>query len=332
MKYIVDSQISSKALLRVDGTTSVMEYSTDGNNWASVKIGDPYIAGVGISIDGTTISVNDTVFQRKLTAGSGIALSNNTITCDLNVVQKKLTAGTGIRIANDGTISVTTSSTYSAGWGIDITNNIISIDADTMPSISGSYDYEIPFNPSYVRPDVSEGVRQYISYYGDISFSMPWLNEDEPDLYVKLVDCEQYNTKVDGVDLGHLPDLSVIHFYWDGQNTDYELRLAMPDYRNQGELWNDLGEVHGSVYVDPDNGKYQRMTPVNTIYLYCQYGHTRQFPIVTEIYNPDECYIVINGSTVTNAPGVHRVTFYQSNVSGNDRVYHSPLVTLTEAY
>lgn len=330
MKYIVDSQIANKALLRVDNTTSRAEYSTDGTNWTSLKTGDPYVAGVGITLNGQTISVNDTVFQRKISAGSGVSISGNTVSCNLNVVQKKLTAGTGIRLTSDGTISITTTTVYTAGWGIDISSNTISVDTDVIPTISGGYDYEIPFAPS-IRPDTSEGIRQYICYYGDVSFSMPWLNSEEADIYVELVDCHEFRTTVDGEDLGHLPNLSVIHFYWDGTDTVYELRLPRVDYQNEGELWHDLGEVHGSLSLDPDNGKYQRMTLVNTTYLYCQYGELKQFPVNVEIYNPDECTLVLNGETVTSSSGVHRVTYYMSDVSGSSRVYRSDLVTLIPA-
>lgn len=108
------------------------------------------IAGQGITIDSDgTISAEG----KNYTAGNGIDITNDVISVDSDSVamksdlpdeeevefeeldlddyQTKLTAGQGITIDSDGTISAE-GKNYTAGTGIDITNDVISVDSDSV--------------------------------------------------------------------------------------------------------------------------------------------------------------------------------------------------------
>lgn len=84
--------------------------------------GGEYVAGDGIDITGSTISVDTTVIQPILTAGDNITISDNTISA--------------------------TDTTYSAGAGIGISNNAIS---RKVQFVSTSHSY------SYVRSIIDAG-------------------------------------------------------------------------------------------------------------------------------------------------------------------------------
>ena len=108
-----------------------------------------YDAGDGISISGSTISVNKgdslvfangklgvnyNLVQQKLAEGTGISITGATISVDTSAIQEKLTAGQNIQITNN-TISAT-DTTYSAGQNITIdSNNVISAAGDSVYEI-----------------------------------------------------------------------------------------------------------------------------------------------------------------------------------------------------
>ena len=106
------------------------------------------VAGNGINLDSDgNISVNTNVVQEKLTAGQNIDIDSDGVISaelpqeeevdfeeiDLDDYQTKLTAGQNITIDSDGVISASGGgSTYTAGNGINITNDEISIDTDVV--------------------------------------------------------------------------------------------------------------------------------------------------------------------------------------------------------
>ena len=130
-------------------------------------------AGANITITNNEISATDTVY----TAGAGIDIVNNdTITIDANVVATKsdlddkqdtLTAGSNINIDANNVISAN-DTTYTAGNGIDITNDVISVitpepepDYATMPLTIDIYENDTVFNYTYAGSELL-----YFSYNG----------------------------------------------------------------------------------------------------------------------------------------------------------------------
>ena len=110
--------------------------SLDSNNELSVDfntVQGKLTEGTGIDIDSNNeISVDTSVIQAKLTEGFGIDIdSNNEIKVDTNDVQEKLIAGQNITLTPDSTdptktvIDATGGSSYTAGTGIEITNDKI---------------------------------------------------------------------------------------------------------------------------------------------------------------------------------------------------------------
>lgn len=100
--------------------------------------GTEYTAGTGIDITEDVISVDTTTIQPKLSAGDGINISEaDTITVDTTTIQEKLTAGDNITIA-EGVISAT-DTTYTAGTGIDITANAISVSSGVLSGVLPTY-------------------------------------------------------------------------------------------------------------------------------------------------------------------------------------------------
>jgi len=117
-----------------------------------------YTAGEGIDITNDTISVNTDIVatqsdlddkQDTLTAGNHIEIINNVIDTKglvdmqefddaLLGKQDTLTAGTNITIDENNVISASGSS-YTAGNGIDITNNTISLEHNIVPLTQSQY-------------------------------------------------------------------------------------------------------------------------------------------------------------------------------------------------
>ena len=111
--------------------------SLDSNNELSVDFSTvqaKLTEGTGIDIDSNNeISVDTSVIQEKLSEGFGIDIdSNNEIKVDTAQVQEKLIAGQNITLTPDSTdptktvIDASGGSSYTAGAGIDITNDVIS--------------------------------------------------------------------------------------------------------------------------------------------------------------------------------------------------------------
>lgn len=117
--------------------------SGDGT-WQDVP-GVNYTAGDGIDITNDEISVDDTYVQRKLTAGSNIQINGTTISATdttysdfvgtdgqtagtAGLVPAPATTDEGEFLKADGTWATPPGTTYTAGTGIDITNNTIAID------------------------------------------------------------------------------------------------------------------------------------------------------------------------------------------------------------
>ena len=93
---------------------------------------DTLQAGANIQINGNTISATDT--NTTYSAGSGLSLNGTTFSVDTSTIQEKLTAGQNITISGN-VISATGGSgaTYTAGNGINIDqNNEISVDASDL--------------------------------------------------------------------------------------------------------------------------------------------------------------------------------------------------------
>ncbi len=117
--------------------------SGDGT-WQDVP-GVNYTAGDGIDITNDEISVDDTYVQKKLTAGSNIQINGTTISATdttysdfvgtdgqtagtAGLVPAPATTDDGEFLKADGTWATPPGTTYTAGTGIDITNNTIAID------------------------------------------------------------------------------------------------------------------------------------------------------------------------------------------------------------
>lgn len=112
--------------------------------WQDVP-GANYTAGDGIDITNDEISVDDTYVQRKLTAGSNIQINGTTISATdttysdfvgtdgqtagaAGLVPAPAITDEGEFLKADGTWATPPGTTYTAGTGIDITNNTIAID------------------------------------------------------------------------------------------------------------------------------------------------------------------------------------------------------------
>jgi len=109
------------------------------------EAGANYTAGDGIDITNDEISVDDTYVQRKLTAGSNIQINGTTISATdttysnfvgtdgqtagtAGLVPAPATTDEGEFLKADGTWATPPGTTYTAGTGIDITNNAIAVD------------------------------------------------------------------------------------------------------------------------------------------------------------------------------------------------------------
>lgn len=88
-----------------------------------------YTAGNGIDITNDVISVDSDSVAMKSDLPSEEEVEFEEL--DLDDYQTKLTAGQGITIDSDGTISAE-GKNYTAGTGIDITNDVISVDSDSV--------------------------------------------------------------------------------------------------------------------------------------------------------------------------------------------------------
>lgn len=101
--------------------------------------------GGGITIDAYTKEESDAKFQTI--AG----MSDYATNTDLNAKQDKLTAGANITIDADNVISATGggSGSYTAGTGIDITSDVISVDTNTV-----ALKTDIPAAPTYTISNV----------------------------------------------------------------------------------------------------------------------------------------------------------------------------------
>lgn len=119
----------------IDSLEGRMDTAEDDIDDLETNKQDKLTAGNGITIDSNNeISVDTSVVQPKLTEGFGINIdSNNEISVDTNDVQEKLIAGQNITLTPDTTDPTKTvidasggGSSYSAGKGIEINNNVIS--------------------------------------------------------------------------------------------------------------------------------------------------------------------------------------------------------------
>ena len=142
----VDPNIIQKKITTGEGLT----LDSDGNLNLDLPPIIPLVAGDNITIVDSDGSVVISAEGQQYSAGEGITIdSNGTISADLpeeeevefeeldlDDYQTKLTAGQGINIDSNGVISATGGggggSTYSAGQGIDITNDVISVDSDSV--------------------------------------------------------------------------------------------------------------------------------------------------------------------------------------------------------
>lgn len=88
-----------------------------------------YTAGNGIDITNNVISVDSDSVAMKSDLPSEEEVEFEEL--DLDDYQTKLTAGQGVTIDSDGTISAE-GKNYTAGNGIDITNDVISVDSDSV--------------------------------------------------------------------------------------------------------------------------------------------------------------------------------------------------------
>lgn len=130
---------------------------------------DTLTAGDNIQINDNVISATDTTY----TAGTGLLLSNDEFSVDTSVIAEK----SDIPTVNDATLTITqggstigtftansstdttidiAASSYSAGTGIDITNNTISVD-NTVAMVS-----DLPTKTSDLTNDGSDGTSTYI--------------------------------------------------------------------------------------------------------------------------------------------------------------------------
>lgn len=138
------------------------KYLKGDGTWGTVS-GANYSAGTGIDITNDIISIDNTVVQEKLTAGTNVQINGNTISATdttyadfvgtdgqtagtAGLVPAPATTDEGEFLKADGTWATPPGAIYTAGTGIDITNNTIAIDntvvqekltAGTNISISG---------------------------------------------------------------------------------------------------------------------------------------------------------------------------------------------------
>ena len=126
-----------------------LEYdSTNGLQWATVSSGGgSYAAGDGISISGTTISVNDDSVDEAMldisnspSAGDFLQYKDSTDSLTwATPAGQTYTAGTNITISDANVISATdTDTTYTAGDGLDLTSGAFSVDLDGSTLTSSS--------------------------------------------------------------------------------------------------------------------------------------------------------------------------------------------------
>ena len=93
---------------------------------------DALTAGANISITGSTISATNTTY----TAGNNVQISAGNV---ISATDTTYTAGANITISEDNVISATGGGgggSYTAGTGIDITSDVISLDATTQSTLS----------------------------------------------------------------------------------------------------------------------------------------------------------------------------------------------------
>lgn len=130
---------------------------------------DTLTAGDNIQINDNVISATDTTY----TAGNGLLLSNDEFSVDTSVIAEK----SDIPTVNDATLTITQSgstigtftansstdttiniaaASYSAGTGIDITNDMISVD-NTVAMVS-----DLPTKTSDLTNDGSDGTSTYV--------------------------------------------------------------------------------------------------------------------------------------------------------------------------
>ena len=98
--------------------------------------GTDYTAGEGIDITGTTISVDTTTIQPKLTAGSNITISGN----EISATDTTYSAGTGLALTGTSfSVDYTdTQAKLTAGSNITISDNTISATDTTYSNFTGT--------------------------------------------------------------------------------------------------------------------------------------------------------------------------------------------------
>lgn len=141
VREFTDSRIDFYSIGLADSDKTVKEIlvsiaDTEAVTYSENTLENPlYTFGTGLSLDSDNeLSVDFNTVQAKLSEGFGIDIdSNNEIKVDTTEVQEKLIAGNNITLTPDSTdptktvIGASGGTNYSAGAGIDITNNKISI-------------------------------------------------------------------------------------------------------------------------------------------------------------------------------------------------------------
>ncbi len=133
--------------LTITNTEPNIDYPAQANTWSALQTFGDNISFMGEQVSGSSISAgsflydNGTNFVRQsLAGGTGISISDYTIT---NAGVTSLTAGTGISLSGStGDVTITnTGSSYTAGNGITLTNDIIAMSGDYTGNftLSGNY-------------------------------------------------------------------------------------------------------------------------------------------------------------------------------------------------
>ena len=135
--------------------------------------GGDYVAGEGIDITGSTISVDTSTIQEKLTAGDNISISDNVISATDHDTTYTATAPIAIDSSNDISISLGTGLTTDNGALVVDTSVIHSVPSAgssdngkvlTVTDSSGNYGWTTPSTPTQLQSNWTESDNTSVQY------------------------------------------------------------------------------------------------------------------------------------------------------------------------